>query len=66
MMATVLCDAQGVIYIVHLEKAKCSQSSATLEKRPHLASKKVLFHHYNTLPHTTAIGGDKLLELCTP
>ena len=33
------------------------------EKRPHLAKKKVLFHHDNALAHTSAVATAKLVEL---
>ena len=62
VMATVFWDSQGVIYIDYLEKGKTvtglyyaellGQFDAELQKkRPHLAKKKVLFHHDNA-PHT--------------
>ena len=33
------------------------------EKRPHLAKKKVLFHHDNAPAHTSAVATAKLVEL---
>jgi len=58
-MATVFWDSQGVIYIDYLKKGKTvtglyyfellGRFAAELQKiRPHLAKKKVLFHHDNT------------------
>jgi len=67
VMVTVFWDSQGVIYIDYLEKGKTvtglyyaellGRFAAELQKiRPHLAKKKVLFHHdnapvYELLPH---------------
>ena len=65
-MATVFWDSQGVIYIGYLEKSKTATGlyyaellgrfDAKLQNKwPHLAKKKVLFHHDNTVAHTSAI-----------
>ena len=70
VMATVFWDSQGVIYINYLEKGKMvtglyyaellGQFDAELQKKwPHLAKKKVLFHHDYAPAHTVA----KLVEL---
>jgi len=73
-MATVFWDSQGVIYIDYLEKGKTvtglyyaellRRLAAELQNvRPHLANKKVLFHHDNAPAHTSALAKDKLVEL---
>jgi len=65
-MATFFWDSQGVIYIDNLEKGKTvtglyyaellGRFVAELQKiRPHLAKKKVLFHHDNAPAHNSAI-----------
>ena len=65
-MATVSWDSQGVIYIDYLEKGKMvtglyyaellGQFDAELQKKqPHLAKKKVLFHHDNAPAHSSAV-----------
>jgi len=72
-MATVFWDSQGVIYIDYLEKGKTvtglcyaelsGRFAAELQKiRPHLAKKKVLFHHDNAPDHTSALAKAKLVE----
>ena len=74
VMATVFWDSQGVIYFSYLEKGKTitglyyaellGRFDAELQKkRPHLAQKKVLFHHDNTPAHTSAVATAKLIEL---
>ena len=74
VMATVFWDSQGVIYIDYLRKAKRSQGftmpnywadsiSNCRKKRPHLAKKKVLFHHDNAPAHTSAVATAKLVVL---
>jgi len=74
VMATVVWDSQGVIYIDYLEKGKTvtglyyaellGRFAAELQKiRPHLAKKKVLFHHDNAPAHTSALPKAKLVEL---
>jgi len=66
VMATVFWDSQGVIYIDYLKKGKTvtglyyfellGRFAAELQKiRPHLAKKKVLFHHDNAPAHTSAL-----------
>jgi len=73
-MATIFCDSQGVIYIDYLKKCKTvtglyyaellGRFAAELQKiRPHLAKKKVLFHHENAPAHTSALAKAKLVEL---
>jgi len=74
VMATVFWDSQGVIYMDYLEKGKMvtglyyaellDRFAAELQKiRPHLAKKKVLFHHDNAPAHTSALAQGKLVEL---
>lgn len=74
VMATVFWDAQGVILIDFLQKGKTINGNyyATLlhqlhqeikTKRPHLAKKKILFHHDNAPAHSSAIATTKLVEL---
>jgi len=74
VMATVFWDSQGVVLIDYLEKGKTINGeyyAALLEqlndavktKRPHLAMKKVLFHHDNEPAHTSLIAVAKLHEL---
>ena len=74
VMATVFWDSQDVIYIDYLEKGKTNTGlyyaellgrfDAELQKkRPHLAKKKVLFHHGNASGHTSAVATAKLVEL---
>lgn len=53
VMATVFCDSRGVMLIDHLEKGRTA-------KRPHLAKKKVFFHHDDTLAHTSKVVDVKL------
>ena len=73
-MATVFWDSKGVIYIDYLEKRKTLTrlyfaqllgrfDSEWQKKRPHMAKKKVLFHHDNTPVHTSALATAKLVEL---
>jgi Transposase. len=73
-MATIFWDSQGVIHIKYLEKGKMitgmhyaellRQFEVELQKKqPHLAKKKVLFHHDNTPAHTSAVATAKLVEL---
>ncbi|KAJ8736791.1 hypothetical protein PYW07_000062 [Mythimna separata] len=63
VMATVFWHSQGVIYIDYLKKGnmitglsyakKLGRFDAGLQKkRPHLATKKVLFHNGDTPAHT--------------
>ncbi|KAJ8705419.1 hypothetical protein PYW08_012465 [Mythimna loreyi] len=71
---TVFWDLQGVIYIDYLEKGKTitglyyadllGRFDAELKKkRPHLAKKKVLFHHDSAPVRTSAAAMAKLVEL---
>ena len=65
-MATVIWDSQGVIYIDYLENGKTVTGLYYAElqkKRPHLAKKKVLFHHDIAPAHTPAIVTVKLVDL---
>ena len=73
-MATVLWDLQSVIFANYFEKGRTitGQLYADLlgrfeaeltKKRPHLANKKVLFHHDNAPAHSCAIATAKLAEL---
>ena len=65
-MATVFCDAQGIILIDYLQKGQkiTGEYYATLVSRlhdklrmelPKLAHKKILFHQNNALAHTSAV-----------
>lgn len=74
VMATVFWDSQGIILIDYLEKGRTitGQYYADLlgrfdtqlkKKRPHLAKKKVLFHHDHAPAHSSAIATAKLVEL---
>lgn len=74
VMATVFWDSQGIIHIDYLEKGKTITGLYYTElldrfdtelrkKRPHLAKKKVLFHHDNAPAHTAAVAAAKLVEL---
>jgi len=73
-MATGFWDSQGVIYIEYLKKGKTvtglyyaellGRFAAELQNiRPHLAKKKVLFHHDNAPAHISALAKAKLVEL---
>jgi len=73
-MAPVFWDSQGLIYIDHLEKGitvsglhyadLLGRFAAELQKiRPHLAKKKVLFHHDNAPAHTSALAKAKMVDL---
>jgi len=73
-MATVFWNSHGVIYIDYLEKVKTvtglyyaellGRFAAELQIiRPHLAKKKVLFHHDNAPALTSALAKAKLVEL---
>lgn len=74
VMATVFWDARGIIYIDYLEKGKTitGQYYADLLqrlshevkiKRPHLAKKKILFHHDNAPAHTSIVAMAKINDL---
>lgn len=74
VMATVFWDARGIIFIDFLEKGRTITglyytalldrlSSEIKKKRPHLAKKKVLFHHDNAPSHSSFIAQKKLQEL---
>ena len=74
IMATVFWDSRGIIFTDYLEKGRTitGQYYADLldrfdaelkRKRPHLAKKKVLFHHDNAPAHSSAIAIAKLVEL---
>lgn len=74
VMATVFWDARGIIFVDYLEKGKTINgeyyanllqrlSDEIKKKRPHLAKKKVLFHHDNAPAHTSAIAMAKIHEL---
>lgn len=74
VMATIFWDARGIIFIDYLEKGKTITGeyyAALLDrlngeikiKRPHLAKKKVLFHHDNAPSHTSLTVQAKLHEL---
>lgn len=69
-------------YIGYLEKGKtakgpyhaellCRFDTKLQKKRPHLAKKKLIFHHYKTAAQTSPVATEKLVELwyellCTP
>lgn len=74
VMATIFWDANGVILIDFLEKGRTitGKSYSELldqfdkklkETRPHLAKKKVLFHHDNAPAHSSRVVAAKLHEL---
>jgi len=74
IMATVFWDARGIIYIDYLEKGKTITGQYYAEllqrlkhevqiKRPHLAKKKILFHHDNAPAHSSIIAMSKIHEL---
>ena len=74
VMAKIFWDLHGIILIDYLQKEKTitGEYYASLldrfdailkEKRPHLAKKKVLFHHDNAPAHTSAIATAKLFDL---
>lgn len=74
VMATVFWDARGIIYIDYLEKGKTitGQYYAELLQRlkhevqikwPHLAKKKILFHHDNAPAHSSIVAMSKIHEL---
>ena len=73
-MPTIFWDSQSVIYIDYLEKGKTvtgpyyaellSRIEAEFQKkRPHLAKKKILFHHDDASPHIPAVSTAKLVKL---
>jgi len=68
-MATVFWDSRGIIFTDYLEKGQYYADlldwfdAELKKKRPHLAKKKVLFHHDNALAHLSAIAMAKLIEL---
>ncbi|KAL0901883.1 hypothetical protein ABMA27_007038 [Loxostege sticticalis] len=74
LMATIFWDSQGIILIDFMEKGKTITGAyyaallgkfheVLMMKRPHLAKKKVIFHHDNAPAHTSAIATSKLVEL---
>lgn len=74
VMASVFWDSKGIILIDYLEKGRTitGQYYSELldrfdeklkETRPHLAKKKVLFHHDNAPAHSSGIVAAKLHEL---
>lgn len=74
VMATVFWDSQGVILIDYLQKGSTITGAyyaalldtfhgELMKKRPHLAKKKVLFHHDNAPAHSSAVATAKLVEL---
>jgi len=65
--ATVFWDSQSVIHIDYLTGLYYAELlvrfAAELQKiRPHLAKKKVLFHHKNAPAHTSALAKAKLVS----
>src|SRR6476469_7374838 len=74
VMATVFWDSRGIIFTDYLEKGRTITGqyyadlldrfdAELMRKRPHLAQKKVLFHHDNAPAHSSAIAPAKLVEL---
>jgi len=74
VMATVFWDSRGIIFTDYLEKGRTITGqyyadllgrfdAELMRKRPHLAKKKVLFHHDNAPAHSSAIAITKLVEL---
>lgn len=74
VMATVFWDAKGIIFIDYLEKGKTINGQYYAEllqrlkdevknKRPHLAKKKILFHHDNAPAHSSIVAMAKINEL---
>jgi len=74
VMASVFWDARGIIFIDYLPKGKTINgvyyanllqrlTNEIKKKRPHLAKKKVLFHHDNAPVHTCVIAVAKIHEL---
>ena len=74
VMSTVSWNSQGNIFTDYLEKAKAITGlyygdllgrfeAELMKKRPHLAKKKVHFHHDNAPAHSYAIATAKLVEL---
>lgn len=74
VMATVFWDERGVIFVDYLEKGRTITGlyyadllgrldTELKEKRPHLAKKKVLFHHDNAPAHSSHVATAKLVEL---
>ena len=74
VMATVFWDAKGIILIDYLEKGKTitgvyyasllsKLNDEIKNKRPHLARKKVLFHHDNAPAHSSTVAQAKLHDL---
>ena len=52
-----------MIRFLFLDGQTCEEIKVKLNKRPHLAKKKVLFHHDNAPAHSSAIATAKLVEL---
>lgn len=74
VMASVFWDAKGIIFIDYLEKGRSITgeyyasllqrlSDEIKKKRPHLARKKVLFHHDNAPVHSCVVAMAKIHEL---
>ena len=74
VMATVFWDAKGIIFIDYLEKGKTINGQYYAEllqrlkdevknKRPHLAKKKIMFHHDNALANSSIVAMTKINEL---
>ena len=74
VMATIFWDSRGIIFIDYLEKGRTITGryyeelldrfdTVLRRKRPHLARKKVLFHHDNAPAHSSALATAKLVEL---
>ena len=74
VMATIFWDSSGIILIDYLQSGRTitGEYYASLldrfdaivkEKWPHLAKKKVLFHHDNAQAHTSSIAAAKLFDL---
>jgi hypothetical protein len=74
VMASFFWDSRGLLLIDYLPKGQAINGQyyvdlperlniAIREKRPHLAKKKIIFHHDKARPHTCALTTAKLAEL---
>lgn len=67
VMATIIWDSHGIIFIDYLEKGKTELfdkfHKELMTKRVYLSKKKIIFHHDNAPVHTPAIAVAKLVEL---
>lgn len=74
VMATVFCDARGIIFIDYLEKGKATTGEhyallldrlkdEIIKKRPHLINEKIIIQQDDKAAHTSDIVKAKLVEL---